>query len=151
MVKENEIAYWLFQLLVEDLEQMDEEERIVKRLEVSDETLDILMKSGEGFKVRVERADSDWMMEEESSMDNASSMDNTSSAGNSVIQISMKDWENLLQACEAVLNFLEYDQRKMQDVQQAIPDFPWDKRANMISKLADNLREALIRIDEDLE
>jgi hypothetical protein len=144
MVKEQEIAYWLFQLLVEDLEKMDEEERVVRRLEVLDETLDILMKSGEGFKVRVERADLDWRAKGESEMENASS------AESNTIQISVEDWENLLEACEAVLNFLEYDQRKMRDVQQATPDFPWDKRAYMINKLADHLREALIRIDEDL-
>lgn len=69
---------------------------------------------------------------------------------NEVIQIPVSDWNTLMEVCEAALNFLDYDQRKMRELRLQFPDFPWEKRAQMIKRISEQMRAIIDKIEGDM-
>lgn len=53
MLKEPDVLKWLFQLIVDHTEKMGEDKRLVRRLEVGDEGLDLFTKHGRHFRIIV--------------------------------------------------------------------------------------------------
>jgi hypothetical protein len=52
MLKED-VLKWLFQLIVDHTEKMEEDKRLVRRLEAGDEGLDLITKHGRHFRIIV--------------------------------------------------------------------------------------------------
>jgi hypothetical protein len=143
MTDEQDVVRWLFELMVNHLERTDESERAIHRLEVTDQGLDVIAKNGALYRVTVQRIASPPEGKGERDM-------KTENSSNEVIQVSVSDWSALVEACEAALNFLDYDQRKMRELRLQFPDFPWEKRAQMIKRISEHLRAAIDRIERDL-
>ncbi|GAA5347016.1 hypothetical protein CLV97_12251 [Planifilum fimeticola] len=143
MTDEQDVVRWLFELMVNHLERTDEKERAIHRLEVTDQGLEVVAKNGALYRVTVQRIGSPSEGKGEREM----KAENTS---NEVIQVSISDWNALVEACEAALNFLDYDQRKMRELRLQFPDFPWEKRAQMIKRISDQLRAAIDKIEGDM-
>lgn len=145
MNDEQDVVRWLFELLVNHLERADEKERAIHRLEVTDQGLDVVAKNGVMYRVTVQKIGffpevSEGKGEREMKTEN----------GTEVLQISVSDWNALVEACEAALKFLDYDQRKMRELRLHFPDFPWEKRAQMIRRITRELRAAIDRIEGDV-
>src|SRR5690606_15912478 len=143
MTDEQDVVRWLFELMVNHLERTDETERAIHRLEVTDRGLDILAKNGFLYRVTVQRIGSppEGKGEREMKAENPS---------NEVIQIRVSDWNTLMEVCEAALNFLDYDQRKMRELRLQFPDFPWEKRAQMIKRISEQMRAIIDKIEGDM-
>jgi hypothetical protein len=142
MTDEQDVVRWLFELMVNHLERTDEKERAIHRLEVTDQGLDIWTKNGFMYRVTVQRIGSP-----EGKGEKEMKEENTASE---VIQVSVSDWNALVEVCEAALNFLDYDQRKMRELRLQFPDFPWEKRAQMIKRISEQMRAAIDKIEGDL-
>ncbi|MBO2531929.1 MAG: hypothetical protein LOD87_08010 [Planifilum fulgidum] len=143
MTDEQDVVRWIFELMVHHLERTDERERAIHRLEVTDQGLEIVAKNGALYRVTVQRIGSPPAGKGEREM-------KAENAYNDVIQITVSDWNALVEACEAALNFLDYDQRKMSELRLQFPDFPWEKRAQMIKRISDQLRAAIEKIEGDV-
>ena len=143
MTDEQDVVRWIFELMVHHLERTDERERAIHRLEVTDQGLEIVRKKRRPLpRYRAEdRFPPAGKGEREMKAENAY---------NDVIQITVSDWNALVEACEAALNFLDYDQRKMSELRLQFPDFPWEKRAQMIKRISDQLRAAIEKIEGDV-
>lgn len=136
MEKEREIAYLIFDLIVKQLEGMSEQDRSIGRVEIIGSSLELTMKRGEEYRIEINRVHSPekkkgriTMMERQSDKDER--------------RIAVENWEELVHSCETVIQFLEYDKQKMEELSSLLPDFPWDKRSRMIEGILDQLREAL--------
>ncbi|GGE24000.1 hypothetical protein GCM10011571_27650 [Marinithermofilum abyssi] len=127
MGKEQEVAYLLFDLLVRQLETMAEQERRIQRLEVFERRLDLTLKDGSAYVVDVRSRE-----EEVGEM--------TPTDG---IHVSEEKWQELVQACQSVMQFLEYDKEKLRNLERVLPDFPWERRARMVERLLEQLDRAL--------
>ncbi|PTX58861.1 hypothetical protein C8P63_11443 [Melghirimyces profundicolus] len=145
MENRKELTYLIFDLIVKQLEETPEQDRIISRLEVADSALELTLKTGEEYRIDVKRLNSpsdekermpllDHQREEESGK-----------------RIPAEHWDELAQSCETVIQFLEYDKRKMEELSELVPDFPWKKRSRMIDDVLEQLRAALSRIDPDWE
>ncbi|SIT05258.1 hypothetical protein SAMN05421790_11150 [Kroppenstedtia eburnea] len=138
MEKEQEITYLLFDLIVKQLEGMSEQNRAIRRVEVTDSSLELTMKTGEEYRIDINRVH---LTEEEKGR--VTRMDRQQ--GNRGKQIAEEDWARLAHSCETVIQFLEYDKRKMEELATLLPDFPWKKRSLMIEEILEQLRESLFR------
>ncbi|OYD06747.1 hypothetical protein [Paludifilum halophilum] len=145
MGNEKEVVYLLFDLIVHQLDRMKEEERLIQRIEVVDQSLELTMKDGQEYRIQVDQTAD--MAEQQGGGDEMKQSDNVSP----MIEITPEEWDELLKACQMVLQFLEYDEKKMEELADLVPEFPWDKRSEMIEQVIERLHASLVRIDPELD
>ncbi|MDA8352786.1 MAG: hypothetical protein M0Z65_06270 [Firmicutes bacterium] len=138
-VNVSDVTYMVFELIVKQLEEMPEEERLIQRVEVVSSGLEVALKSGEAYRINITPLDSTGEEKERMAM--------TTSERATEVRISTEDWDELVHRCDMMIRFLEYDKRKMEELSTLVPDFPWDKRSQMIDDLLTQLQEVLARID----
>lgn len=139
MNNEQDIIFWLFDQLVNQLEQTDEQERWVQRMEIiREKSLDLILKNGDSYQIFVKGSTTAGRIIES---------DLLAKGMRGEIQVPIDDWNELVDRCRAVYNFLTYDLSKMREVAPSTFHFPWDRRERMVEQLMDDLREALLRIE----
>lgn len=143
MKNEREITYLIFDLIVKQLEGMSEQNRFIRRVEVTDSSLELTMKRGEEYRIEINRVHPPDEEKGQITMMKRQSDE----AGKRMAE----NWEELIHSCETVIQFLEYDKRKMEELASLLPDFPWEKRSRMIEEILGQLREALSMVDTDRE
>ena len=121
MEKEREITYLLFDLIVKQLERMSEQNRAIRRVEVTDSSLELTMKTGEEYRIDINRVH---LTGEEKGRDYK---DGSTAGANEECGLPEEDWARLTHSCETVIQFLEYDKRKMEELATLLPDFPLGK------------------------
>ncbi|PTM53260.1 hypothetical protein [Desmospora activa] len=144
MGKEQEITYLLFDLIVGYLEQIPEEQRMIQRIEVSEGGLDLTLRESGHYRLEVKALQNDEIEVEENGEDEPVRNSYLEEEDDRV-EIPQEDWNALVQACESLLELMEYDQRKMNELRQTVPQFPWDERKRMMEGMMDELRSALKR------
>lgn len=141
MEKEQEITCLLFDLIVKQLEGMSEQNRAIRRVEVIDSSLELTMKTGEEYRIDINRVH---LPEEEKGR--VTRMNRPQEDREK--RIAEEDWARLVQSCDTVIQFLEYDKQKMEELATLLPDFPWEKRSLMIEEILKHLRASLARVSE---
>lgn len=99
MLKEQDILQWLFQMIVEHVEKTGEDERLIRRLEVTDDGLDLHTKDGLHFQIIVQNPSAASAQRR----DIGSAFARLSGEG---IHLPCSDWETLIEACESMLQYL---------------------------------------------
>ncbi|SDX34104.1 hypothetical protein SAMN05444487_11484 [Marininema mesophilum] len=149
-----ETVQLLFQLIVDQLDAMEQGERPFTRIEWVGEGLEVDHVGGESYKIEVKPLERKvgFPLPEATSLDQSGrqvareddlNVQNQREEENGVITLKEEKWEDLVQTCELVIQFLEYDMNKMAELSEQVPDFPWKKRADMMEGLVERLREAL--------
>lgn len=138
--KEQEIAYFLFDLIVGHLEQIPEEQRVIQRIEVSENGLNLTLRESEHYRLEVKPLQEDEIEVEDGEEQRVR---NSYRDEEERVEIPLDDWNALVQACESLLELMEYDQRKMNELRQAAPQFPWEERKRMLEGIMEELRSAL--------
>ncbi|MDR6227544.1 hypothetical protein [Desmospora profundinema] len=145
MGKEREITYFLFDLIVGHMERIPEGQRMIQRIEVNGEGLDFTLREGGHYRMEVKKQPENEIAAAKDG-EGAALRGSKYGAEEERVTIPLEDWEKLVQACESLLELLEYDQRKMDDLRQAFPQFPWEERKQMMDGMTEQLRSTLERI-----
>lgn len=143
MGNDQELTYLLFDLIVKQLNQMEEDERMIQRVEVVNQDMELTMKDGREYRIEINR-----IVATHKELNTA--MDSREEEQPEII-IPVEDWEELLKACQKVLQFLEYDEKKMEKLAEFVPEFPWKKREEMIEQVVGQLHDSLAKIDRELK
>lgn len=148
--KEREITYLLFDLIVGHMERIPEEQRMIQRIEVNDDALEITLREGGHYRLEVKPQTTN----ETAAQDDGGEAQLRSTdyrLEDEQVTIPTEDWEQLVQACESLLELLEYDLRKMDELRQLAPQFPWEERKRMMDGMMQKLRSNLDRVLETVE
>ncbi|SFS89894.1 hypothetical protein [Marininema halotolerans] len=145
----------LFQLIVDQLEGMEQGERPFTRVEWVGEGLEVERVGGASYKIEVKPIETkkrSSSTEEQTPQENR--FDRLREGGldvwnqqqdeeKNVITLREEQWKDLVQTCELVIQFLEYDMNKMAELSERAPDFPWKKRKEMMEGLLEGLKDGL--------
>lgn len=93
-----DLLQWLFQLIVDHTERTEASERVVSRLKVGDEGLDLITKHGRHFRILVSNPDS---------ASETGQRDHATEARRDGFHLSRSEWETLVEACESMLQYLK--------------------------------------------
>ncbi|SMO94377.1 hypothetical protein [Melghirimyces algeriensis] len=136
-----EVTSLIFRLIVQQLENMPEQDRLICRVEALASELDITLKSGEEYRVRISRINPSYGNEE--------SMVDRNQENRREKRVAIEDWEDLIDTCETVIQFLEYDKKKMEELTSLVPDFPWENRSRMMEDVLNQLKSSLYKFRSD--
>ena len=96
MLKEPDVLKWLFQLIVDHTEKMEEYKRLVRRLEAGDEGLDLITKHGRHFRIIVRTP---------ANVSETEHRNHSTEIGRDNFHLPRSDWETLVEACESMLQY----------------------------------------------
>ena len=98
MLKEADILKWLFQIIVDQTEKSEKDKRIVRRLEIRNEGLDLFTAHGRHFRIIVRRP--------AAASDSGNGRRSTETCHDN-FHLPRADWEALVEACESILQYLK--------------------------------------------
>lgn len=96
MITKTDILHWLFQIIVNHLEQYEENARPFVRLETNDNGLDLFTTNGKRFQILVLSPDQNQKHSSTSKL-----------ARENGIHLPQSGWEDLVDACESILEYLK--------------------------------------------
>ena len=138
--KERELLFWIFDQLVNQLEQTEEAERPVQRMEITETGLEIMLKNGDQFQVTVKEKG---VPDEENEQSLPVLMERQET-----IEIPLEDWHAVIDQFEAIHNFLLYDLHKIREIIPYSFPFPWAQREQVIAQLTERLRNVLFTVEQ---
>lgn len=138
--KERELLFWIFDQLVNQLEQTEEAERPVQRMEITETGLEIMLKNWDQFQVTVKEKG---VPDEENEQSLPVLMERQET-----IEIPLEDWHAVIDQFEAIHNFLLYDLHKIREIIPYSFPFPWAQREQVIAQLTERLRNVLFTVEQ---
>ncbi len=138
--KEQELLIWIFDQLVNQLEQTEEAERPVRRMELMETGLDIILKNGGHYQITVKEKG----LPEEEDEQGLPVLRETQET----IEIPLEDWHAVIDQFEAIHNFLLYDLHKIREIIPYSFPFPWAQREQVIAQLTERLRNVLFTVEQ---
>ncbi|MFC4075311.1 hypothetical protein [Salinithrix halophila] len=145
MGNEKDVARTLFRLIVSQLEATKQENRLFSRIELVGDCLEVALAGGKEYRIEVKPVQSPGDQADGERSGESVYSSNKPLEEQDVVIVPAEEWEELLRTCELVVQFMEYDKEKMKDLAALVPDFPWEKRSEMMEGLLRNLRQSLAK------